>query len=57
MKNLEKELKLNDIKDAVGKITKESEKLTKTLTKNGGVIDSIEKEFDAVSKVTSAWAE
>jgi hypothetical protein len=57
MKNLEKELGLNKIEKAVKKVTDESKSLTKELTKTGGVIDSIEDEFDAVSKVTGAWAD
>lgn len=57
MKNLEKRLRLDKIKDAVKKVTDESAKLTEELTKTDGVIDSLQAEFDAVSLVTGAWAE
>lgn len=54
---LEIEVGLDNIETAVSEITEASEDLTEELTKDGGVIDSLGEELDAVSEITEAWAE
>jgi hypothetical protein len=46
---------LDGLQLKVSNITTESDKLVTALTKDGGVIDTQEKELDAVSKVTEAY--
>lgn len=47
---------LSNLSDAVDKIDQESQQLLSTLTDDGGVLDTIQTEIDAVSSLTDAYA-
>ena len=55
MANIEEELNLNDIEEAVDDIVDANEKLTEVILKKDGVLDSVKKEITEVSNLTSAW--
>jgi uncharacterized protein Yka (UPF0111/DUF47 family) len=47
---------LEDLKESVADVTDESDKLIDTLVKDGGVLDTIQAEIDAVDDLVDAYA-